>query len=588
MPSKSIFPSFQSKASSRHRRSNRNLRLEQLENRELMSVTSSPIYLSPSQHQPTTPMTAIGHNMTMTSIDYHFDSGIFKYLNIERDFLLNAPSNLRSTDVRSNSLTLNWNDNSFNERGFNIQYRQGNTATWSNLGSVGPDSTSCVVYGMLPQNTYYFRVDAWNNYQTTGYTSAIAATTRCSNYAVLFSGGISVNKNYDRYYNNIKSMYQTLTVKCNVEADNIYVVYADGTNTAADQYGNINSDMTFASGAHVLSATQANLTNTLTTLAGLVTSSDNFLFYSFDHGSGTLNSPGTTGEEVLCGWGQNIADDVLAPALQGIHSAHSSYVFAECFSGGMLDDLLPVGNTNYGCAATNHYEYSMEDGFAAGFVGALQNGKQKTADIYKYAVEHDSYAVTTSYAANGGAYLENKEHPWQTGSNFTMFQPHVYFNSAFLPPDTEFPSTTGKQNSNSPNSRNSSLTNACRQILATNWTTSIPSAGSVTQYAQVANNPQLPCTNAKDTTNPPTTFSGSERSAFGKVVNMQVKSLENDLLRNFSVPAAHSTDACFELLGVDDVKINLLDNCRPGKMTAAISALATNEYYNAIHSQGRS
>jgi hypothetical protein len=528
---------------------------------------------------------AVGQNSPTTNlIDIHINPN--SHINIERDVILYAPKNLNTTDVRSTSLTLNWNDNAINERGFNIQYRQDNTTTWSNLGSVGPDTTGCVVYGLLPQNTYYFRVDAWNNYQTSAYTSAIAATTRCPNYAVLFSGGVNASKNADRFYNNIKSLYQTLTVKCNVEANNIFIVFADGANPAADRPGNINSDMTFTSGAHVLSATQANLLNTLTTLAGLVTSSDNFLFYSFDHGSGKLNSPSTTGEEELCGWGQNIADDVLAPALQSIHSAHSSYVFAECFSGGMLDDLMPVGDTNFGCAATNHYEYSMEDGFAAGFAGALQNGKQTTAEIYKYAVGHDSYAVTTPYDANGGAYVKDKEHPWQTGADFTMFQPHVYFNSAFLPPDTEFPSTTGKHNSNNANCPNANLANAVQQALTINWMTGVPGATSLVQNTQIANNPQLPFTTTRGATLTPTTCPSSKGAAIDKVANMPAKSIVNKYLRIISGPVQNSTDACFELLGFGDVKMSLLDDCRPGKMAATISALATDRCFQVFHSQG--
>ena len=587
MRTKCNFPSFQSRVTSRRRPSNRNLCLEQLECREMMSVTT-PAQQTYLQNQPTTPMiaVAVGQNSPTTNLmDIHINPN--SHINIERDIILYAPKNIHTTDVRSTSLTLNWDDNAINERGFNIQYRQDNTATWSNLGSVGPDTTGCVVYGLLPQNTYYFRVDAWNNYQTSAYTSALAATTRCPNYAVLFSGGVNASKNADRFYNNIRSLYQTLTVKCNVEANNIFIVFADGANPAADRPGNINSDMTFASGAHVFSTTQTNLLNTLTTLTGLVTSSDNFLFYSFDHGNGKLNSPSTTGEEQLCGWGQNINDDVLAPALQGIHSAHSSYVFAECFSGGMLDDLMPVGDTNFGCAATNHYEYSMEDGFAAGFAGALQNGKQQTADIYKYAVDHDSYAVTTPYDANGGSYVKDKEHPWQTGANFTMFQPHSYFNSAFVPPDTEFPSTAGKHNSNNANCPNASLANAYQQILTTNSTTSIPGAASVIQNAQTANHPLSPSAKTNDATFASTMISNSQGERLHKFADMPAKSLASRRGMCLDAPAAHSIDACFALLGLDDAKTSLLDDCLPGKMAAAISSLASDQCYYPVQSRAR-
>jgi len=60
------------------------------------------------------------------------------------------------------------------------------------------------------------------------------------------------------------------------------------------------SDMTYiAGGTTVMSGTQANLESVLTTtLPGLVDSNDHFLFYAFDHGSGAMNAPAITGEEV--------------------------------------------------------------------------------------------------------------------------------------------------------------------------------------------------------------------------------------------------------------------------------------------------
>ena len=84
-----------------------------------------------------------------------------------------------------------------------------------------------------------------------------------------------------------------------------------------------------AAGSPILSATKANLLNTLTQLAGLVDANDHFLFYSFDHGNGTLAKPGTTGEEVLCGWGEDIRDDELAPALRNIHGKYWQKICGE-------------------------------------------------------------------------------------------------------------------------------------------------------------------------------------------------------------------------------------------------------------------
>jgi hypothetical protein len=252
-----------------------------------------------------------------------------------------------------------------------------------------------------------------------------------ANFAVLFSGGVEASQNHKRYYDNIKNLYQTLVAQCNFRPENVYIIYADGTDPADDRNDgkdsdgeNIirNSDMSFAAGATILSATKANLLDTLSEVASDVDSKDYFLFYSFDHGNGTVAQPATIGEEVLCGWGGDIRDDELAPALRDVRGKYNSYVFAQCYAGGMLDDLMPLSPSNaFGCSATNHYEYSYEDGFAAAFVNALKAGHRNTSTLFQLARQNDPYAVQTSYPGNGGTYTNGVEHPWWTGGSFPMF-----------------------------------------------------------------------------------------------------------------------------------------------------------------------
>jgi hypothetical protein len=242
-----------------------------------------------------------------------------------------------------------------------------------------------------------------------------------TNYVVLFSGGVNAANNHMRYYDNIKAMYQTIVSSCNVRPENVYIIYADGTDPGVDRDDGQSSDMSYAVGAHVLSATKTNLLNTLSLLAGKVDSTDQFLFYSFDHGGGAVNQPMTTGEEVLNGWGSDTRDYELAPALQAIHGLHSTYVFAECFAGGMLDNLLSLPAGVYGCAATNHYEYSWGDGFAKAFQQALANGWRYTGNVFNQAKANDPYAITSAYPDNGGTWTDGKEHPWGTGGFFPIF-----------------------------------------------------------------------------------------------------------------------------------------------------------------------
>ena len=130
----------------------------------------------------------------------------------------------------------------------------------------------------------------------------------------------------------------------------------------------INSNMRYAAGAHVMSATHDNLNTTLNSLSSLIHSWDYLLFWSFDHGGGAVQTTSNTTEEQLIGWGSNINDDELAPWLNAIHTAHSTYVHTQCFAGGMQDDIQAImPSTAFSMSATNHYEYSWGDSFAAAF-----------------------------------------------------------------------------------------------------------------------------------------------------------------------------------------------------------------------------
>ncbi|MFM8890571.1 MAG: FG-GAP repeat domain-containing protein [Planctomycetia bacterium] len=204
-----------------------------------------------------------------------------------------------------------------------------------------------------------------------------------ANYAVLFAGGVNKANNHVRYYDNIKAMYQTLVGSCNVRPENIFVLHADGTNPAIDRSDNVNSDMSYASGANVLSATPANLLATLDYLAGRVDNTDSFFFFSFDHGGGSYNRTTVFDEEVLNGWGGDITDDALAPKLLAINGAANTYVFTQCFAGGLLDDLGTLASNRHASSATNHYEYSWGNGFAKAYQEALAAGWRFSDTLFR-------------------------------------------------------------------------------------------------------------------------------------------------------------------------------------------------------------
>jgi uncharacterized repeat protein (TIGR03803 family) len=72
------------------------------------------------------------------------------------------PSNLVVTMETSTSLTLNWQDNSNNELGFQIQRATASGGPWSVVGNVGANVTSFTDSGLNPSSTYYYQVAAFN------------------------------------------------------------------------------------------------------------------------------------------------------------------------------------------------------------------------------------------------------------------------------------------------------------------------------------------------------------------------------------------------------------------------------------------
>ena len=90
-----------------------------------------------------------------------------------------APSNLTISDVFSNSLTLNWVDNSSNETGFKVERKMGE-APWTQIAQVGANVTSYTDTGLTAATTYKYRVRAYNAIGNSAYCPEASATTPIS------------------------------------------------------------------------------------------------------------------------------------------------------------------------------------------------------------------------------------------------------------------------------------------------------------------------------------------------------------------------------------------------------------------------
>jgi thermitase len=88
-----------------------------------------------------------------------------------------APTNLRTIGIFRNEIDIAWNDNSNNETGFRVEISTNGTA-FTDLGSVGANSTAAAITGLTRHTKYWFRVRAYNAGGYSPYTNVVSATTR--------------------------------------------------------------------------------------------------------------------------------------------------------------------------------------------------------------------------------------------------------------------------------------------------------------------------------------------------------------------------------------------------------------------------
>jgi hypothetical protein len=199
-------------------------------------------------------------------------------------------------------------------------------------------------------------------------------------YAVLFSGGGDSANNHDRYYDETLRMWDIATTLFGV--NQVYTLFADGTDPAIDRSSNVSSDWTpiTNAGGHIQPATSANLQAVLAQLAIDIEPTDSFYLWTFDHGDGDEPGPNIPDEmpyeAKLIGWGANdeITDDQLATWVQPINAMAEAYAFGQCFCGGMADDILgaPNADNRFVAWAQGNYDCSYGQGWIDAWADGLE------------------------------------------------------------------------------------------------------------------------------------------------------------------------------------------------------------------------
>jgi len=217
-----------------------------------------------------------------------------------------------------------------------------------------------------------------------------------SGHVVLISGGYDADNNRPRYLKNLRHYYVTLT-KYGYTDDQIDVLYADGSAADLDCDGDNDVDG------------NARKTTVQSTFNALPFSLDHLHVFVTDHGGTGSGSDGAQfGDSHIWLWNQEwITDMEVAALVSGRNPECASYVLAQCFSGGFIDDLLTTADKVVIATACRGDEYSWScdtegdfDEFVYHHINALRWAKP-SGDNTPEQICEDGAAVDADSSGDG-------------------------------------------------------------------------------------------------------------------------------------------------------------------------------------------
>lgn len=163
-----------------------------------------------------------------------------------------APSNLRYTYNSPTSITLNWNDNSNNEAGFNIERKLG-AGNFSLIDSVGENVTTYTDNSISDSGLYYYRVYAFNSNTFSGYSNTVGAitiipvelisfTAEVHNKSVKLQWSTATEKNNLGFEIERKAFNQQSSISKN-EFEKVGFVEGKGTSSTVQHYFYIDNEV---------------------------------------------------------------------------------------------------------------------------------------------------------------------------------------------------------------------------------------------------------------------------------------------------------------------------------------------------------
>lgn len=175
-----------------------------------------------------------------------------------------------------------------------------------------------------------------------------------NNWAVIISGGVRSDVNWERYWNDCSAIYKCLRQTYNYSRERIIVVMSDGKSSGLDRRMNNETYMSSpldldGDGTDDInySATRSNLSNVFNYLRGQVKSDEQVLIFVTDHGARRNN------ESYICLWnGEEISASEFTQEVKKINSGSRKHVvLGQCYSGGFIFPLSSCSNITVATAS---------------------------------------------------------------------------------------------------------------------------------------------------------------------------------------------------------------------------------------------
>lgn len=120
------------------------------------------------------------------------------------------PTYLTVSNVTMTSITINWSDNSYNELGFIIARKKPGDIAFEYIDTVQTDILTYQEVGLNPDNIYFYKVCAFNDYGVSDFSNTVSATTKAntsvSNTKVSDADGYYLADNFPNPFNPVTTI----------------------------------------------------------------------------------------------------------------------------------------------------------------------------------------------------------------------------------------------------------------------------------------------------------------------------------------------------------------------------------------------